>query len=126
MFIGRNSPVACVACDLRSPQPLSTHKPPFVSYPVSMAVDSGLSPTVTGWAGVAVPVAFVLATVALSPLVAKVHRHRRSPRPQGLQVISDPQYPKFDEVIRRNAAIVNARLGLLHSVLDIPRIPRIL
>ncbi|KAM4060723.1 putative serine esterase [Hirsutella rhossiliensis] len=44
----------------------------------------------TGWTGVVAAVALVLAAVTLGPIVAKLRQRRQSPRPEGIQIISDP------------------------------------
>lgn len=50
----------------------------------------------TGWIGVAVAMALVLTTVASGSVITRLRRRRLSPRPEGIQIISDPPDAKFE------------------------------
>ncbi|EQL01948.1 NACHT and WD40 domain protein [Ophiocordyceps sinensis CO18] len=52
----------------------------------------------TGWIGVAVAMALVLTTVASGSVITRLRRRRLSPRPEGIQIISDPPDAKFEIV----------------------------
>jgi hypothetical protein len=51
--------------------------------------------TMTVWASWAATITVLLASVLLYPIVVKIHRRNKETRPDGLQVISNPENPTF-------------------------------